>query len=315
MIYMISLAALILAAYFCIRLFLLKNSLRQAEKELEEICRDLSENRILCLPAPDRDLEKLLGSVDRLLEGVRAERIQYARREKEFQSQIEAVSHDLRTPLTVILGYLRFFRDADGAALAEEQSELIDVIEKKARSMENLTAQFYEYSRLRSDDLELELEPVDVGRILREIFAENCFRLEESRLQVQADLSDRPFCISGQKDALERIFTNLFQNASRYGESFLRISVTEKEHCAEIIFANDTRGIKERDIPHLFDRFYMSDRSRGRGGTGLGLTIAKGLTEKMGGTMSAHYEDHTLSLSIRFPLIRSLSASSLPRRI
>ena len=287
---------LLLAGGLAVRLYLLKRSLREAAEELREIRKDLTQNQAVHQPVPDRDLELLLGEVNNSLSEIRRDRNRYEEREHIFQSQIEAVSHDLRTPLTVILGYLRILQRAEEKKEKTERAEILDTVIRKAHSMEKLTEQFYEYSRLTAGDLEPESERIDAGKILREVLADNCIILEKAGLQVYPELSAHPVWAWGDKEALERILVNLIQNAARYAHTFVRIAVKEAEEpgnagdgCGKvkIIFENDTQRLSKSDIPHLFQRFYMNDSSRNQGGTGLGLTIARALAEEMGGSLRA----------------------------
>lgn len=278
--------ALGLAAYFAIRLYLLKKALKETSNQLQAIQKDLKQNQVLHLPLPDYDLENLMSSINCSLDAIRNERKDYAKRESEFQSEIEAISHDLRTPLTVILGYLGFLQK-QRLSLTAEQKEMLDIIERKARSMETLISQFYDYSRLNANDYEISIEKIDVGRTLREVFAENCMMLERATLKVKTDFPNHPVWVEGEAAALERIFSNLFQNAGRYANHFLNISIQESRTSVQIIFENDTQKTNTDNIPYLFDRFYMADTSRNKGGTGLGLTIAKCLAEEMSGSLTA----------------------------
>ena len=164
---------------------------------------------------------------------------------------------------------------------------MLDIIERKARSMETLISQFYDYSRLNANDYEIKIEEIDIGRTLREVFAGNCMMLEKAALQVKTDFPNHPVWVEGEATALERIFSNLFQNAGRYANHFLNISIQENGTSVQIIFENDTLKANADNIPHLFDRFYMADISRNKGGTGLGLTIAKCLAEEMAGSLTA----------------------------
>ena len=278
--------ALALAAYFAIRLYLLKRALKETSDQLQDIQKDLKQNQVLHLPLPDHDLENLMSSINCSLDSIRNERKDYAKRESEFQSEIEAISHDLRTPLTVILGYLGFLQK-QRLSLTTEQKEMLDIIERKARSMETLISQFYDYSRLNANDYEISIEEIDVGRTLREVFAENCIMLERAALKVKTDFPNHPVWVEGDATALERIFSNLFQNAGRYANHFLNISIQESGTSVQIVFENDTQKTNADNIPYLFDRFYMADTSRNKGGTGLGLTIAKCLAEEMAGSLTA----------------------------
>lgn len=277
---------LVLAAYFAFRFYLLKKALKETSEQLQVIQKDLKQNQVLHLPLPDHDLEALMSSINCTLDAIRSERKDYAKRESEFQAEIEAISHDLRTPLTVILGYLGFLQK-QRLSLTADQKEMLDIIERKARSMETLISQFYDYSRLNANDYEIKIEEIDVGRTLREVFAGNCMMLEKAALQVKTDFPNHPVWVEGEATALERIFSNLFQNAGRYANHFLNISIQENGTSVQIIFENDTLKANADNIPHLFDRFYMADISRNKGGTGLGLTIAKCLAEEMAGSLTA----------------------------
>lgn len=277
---------LVLAAYFAFRFYLLKKALKETSEQLQVIQKDLKQNQVLHLPLPDHDLEALMSSINCTLDAIRSERKDYAKRESEFQAEIEAISHDLRTPLTVILGYLGFLQK-QRLSLTADQKEMLDIIERKARSMEILISQFYDYSRLNANDYEIKIEEIDVGRTLREVFAGNCMMLEKAALQVKTDFPNHPVWVEGEATALERIFSNLFQNAGRYANHFLNISIQENGTSVQIIFENDTLKTNADNIPHLFDRFYMADISRNKGGTGLGLTIAKCLAEEMAGSLTA----------------------------
>lgn len=290
MIYLLICLLLILAAVFALRFYMLKAALRDTSRQLQEICQNIGENQVVHLPLPDRDLEMLMASMNQALGEIRAQGENYARRERAFQAQIQAISHDLRTPLTVILGYLKFFQKKD-AMSADEQKEILKIMERKARSMEDLVAEFYDYSRLYARDYTVTIEKTDAGKILREVFAENCLMLESAHLQVSQDLPKHPVWVLGQAGALERIFANLFQNAARYGDSFLELTMEEKGSQILISFTNNTTRLSPGDVPYLFDRFYMGDPSRSRGGSGLGLTIAHSLARAMGGSLTAEMPD------------------------
>lgn len=295
-IYLILAAA---ALYFCLRCFLLRRDLRKTSLELREIQKDLAQNRVLHLARPDRAMEQLLESINSILEEIRRERLQYEQREKTFQHQMEHISHDLRTPLTVILGYLKFMDKSEHApGMTPEQLESLEIIQRKARTLEYLITEIYDFSRLVSQDYKLSLHRVDVCRLLRETFLEHYLLLERSCLRPECRLPDRPLYVSGDSSALERIFSNLFQNAGRYGEHFLNIQWEETPGEIKISFTNDTCSLTSSEATCLFDRFYMQDPARTQGGTGLGLTIAKSLAEAMNGTLTAELTQDSGELAL-----------------
>lgn len=281
--------SVITGGYFAFRYLSLVWSLRKITEDVRRIRQDPQQNHMLRLPVPNTGLEKLLCSLNELLETVQKERKSFQQREKAFQKQIESVSHDLRTPLTVMLGYLKLYQknQADRIADDGELAETIAVLKQKAEAMKKLTGQFYDFSRLAAEDYDLSVTEVDVSRLLRESLAGSFQILEQAQLQITFDLPEHPVWVFGEEAALERIFSNLFQNAGRYSEALFHMEIKEETNTASILFVNDTKMISEEDLQHLFDRFYMQDLARSRGGTGLGLTIARALAEKMGGTLEA----------------------------
>ena len=279
--------ALIIGVFFAFRYFSLLYAMKKTEEEIREIQQDLTQNQMLHLPVPSPALGRLLNSFNKVLEEIREERISYEQREKEFQKQIENISHDLRTPLTVILGYLRILKKHPQAGPAKdpELADTLRILEQKAERMNTLVNQFYDYSRLCAGDFKMEMEKTDLSRVLRESLMENFRILEEAHLKVEADIPSHPLWIMGNQSALERIFLNMFQNGGRYAETVFQIAVKEEKQEVSISFTNDTKKLSPEDVPRLFDRFYIQDSSRSQGGTGLGLTVARSLAEEMGGTL------------------------------
>lgn len=280
---------LAMVACLGLRLYTLHCSLEKAEKELREISTELFENRVVKLHTPDGRLEQLLNAVNDNLEVIRREWVAGQKHEKKLKEQIENISHDLRTPLTSIRGYLKMI---DPEEMSEENREFLQTAIKKTYTMQSLTEQFYQLSRVTSGDFALKLEAVDASRILKETCLENYPLLEKAGLAVAFSASDAPVIVMGNQEALSRIFANMIQNSTRYAQSRLTICLTQKpeDETACFLFTNDIS--KDQEIPEperLFERFYMQESSRTHDGTGLGLTISKTLAEHMGGTMRAEY--------------------------
>lgn len=274
--------------FYCVFRYLsLLYAFRKIRKEVGEVRQDLTQNQILHLPLPNRHLAGLIGEFNNTLEEIQKERQKYEKREKEFQKQIENISHDLRTPLTVILGYLKYVKNKEYVVQDKELREILDIIELKGETMKNLVAQFYEFSRLNAGDYTLKPDKVDMSRILRESLLGNCQILEGTNLEVNINIPEYPVWVMGDGAALERIFLNLLQNAGRYARTYLNIQVSETEKDVSVFFVNDAEGVSKEMVSYLFDRFYIQDASRNQGGTGLGLTVAKLLVEEMGGTLEA----------------------------
>ncbi|MEE0548294.1 MAG: HAMP domain-containing sensor histidine kinase, partial [Peptococcaceae bacterium] len=158
--------------------------------------------------------------------------------------------------------------------------------------MSTLVGQFYDYSRLAADDMNLTLTRIDAGRVLRETLAGSYQLLANAHLKVDIDLPEHPLWVLGDQAALARIFQNLLQNAGRYAETCLALAANEESDHLTLRFSNDTTCLNDDDVAHLFDRFYTPDASRHQGGTGLGLTVARTLAEDMQGSLTASADTH-----------------------
>lgn len=285
------------ALFFFIRWYRLRKALKYTDRELTEITADMDANRLLKQEEPDRELGKLLITINGLLKEIREERNSFEKRERDFQRQIESISHDLRTPLTSMSGYLKIIgRDR----LTAEDEENLDTAIRKTELLKRLIAQFYDYSRLTAQDLVLKKEEVDVTRLLRETLANDYQMLTKKNLNVLADIPETPIFATANEEGLERIFMNLVQNAVRYAASALEIRLTREKEGICVRFANDTRDLTQEEADQIFQRFYTGEQSRTRGSTGLGLTVSKSLAERMGGTLTAHLgEDGWLRLELK----------------
>lgn len=277
-----------LAVFYGIRFYMLKRGVQDLGRELALISQQPEENRIVKLSVPQRDLEELGSLLNHILGQTQKERISFEKREREFQKQLEDLSHDLRTPLTAIQGYLKLI---DQKKLDREEQEYLEVLERRARSLAHLTDQFYEFSTLLSGDHDLELCRMDLGRICREQLLGSFARLEEAGIEVSVQIPDRPVWILADENALSRIIGNLLQNAVRYAKKQLAIEIQEnrtsdRESRVTLIFANDAEPLAAEVVERMFDRFYTGSHARNQGGTGLGLAISKRLAEQMGGSMA-----------------------------
>ncbi len=298
----------LLCFYFAFRYYSLLKALKKVTQDLEHLNENIKDNGILRLPLPNHGLGHLLTAINRLLQKIQAERIIFQKREDTFQKEMENISHDMRTPLTVILGYLKWFKiqngqgtspyGQDGSPYENGQNgidqeafyQALKVMEYKAQSMQELINQFYDFSRIEAGHFQLHLEAIDVTRLLRESLMSHYKLLEEAELIVDVTLPDKAIMVMGDELALDRVFVNLFQNASRYGQRFLKLEMLETDSLVTIRWINDTaiiegESLSQESLNLWFERFYRQDASRHTEGTGLGLPLAKELLEKMKGTL------------------------------
>ena len=248
------------AILYTVRFYRLRANLRREAKELEEIGQNPEENRILHISFPDKEAESFLEAVNAYILVTRKEKITCRNRERELRAQIENISHDLRTPLTAIIGYLELL---DVSGMDEENLEMVKNISGKARSLQRLIGNFYDLSRLELNDYRLQPERLDVSRFAREIALTFYQQFEERRLAVQlTGISAEAMFICADTGAMERIFSNMFQNALRYAKSYFCLRVFRDGGKVCLSFENDTDALRAEDVEHLFERFYMTQKSR-----------------------------------------------------
>ena len=299
----ISILLVLVCVVLALRLDSMERDLREARLQLKERAESGSTAR-LGLAAPHPAAEELLTEVNALLELRQDEKAEYRRREEALRRQIANISHDLRTPLTSILGYLQLLEDEN--LPQEERQKYLEIVEGRARTLQTLITSFYDLSRIEGGEYPLTREKVDLHSILSELLAEFYDDLQNAGLQMEASLAEGLFPVWGDRAAVTRIFTNLIGNALNHGAWELSIRLEGTGEGVRTVFSNGAPGMKEEDVARVFDRFYTADLTRSSGGTGLGLAIVKTLTEQMGHTVTASLENGRFTVDILWKADRTI---------
>ncbi|WP_270301474.1 sensor histidine kinase [Terrisporobacter petrolearius] len=286
------------SVYLSARFFLLSNNMREAKDNLKEISKDIERNRRLTLSSPNKDMENLLVEINNYLEITQMEKIKNVRREQELRKEIENISHDLRTPLTSILGYIDLMKDEEIGN--EEKYEYISIVEKKSRALKNLIQDFYDLSRLETDEYKIEIKNIDIHKELMEQLLIFYNDFDKKNIDVELNLGDKEIIIQGDLKIIERIFINLIQNAAKYTKDTFKVCIKESKDNVDIIFSNNVENLEKISVEKLFNRFYMKDESRNNQSSGLGLTITKLLVEKINGSIKAEINDNFIHFIITF---------------
>ena len=252
----------------------------------------------LALPCPSKGAEQLLVCLNELLELRQRERADYRRKEQELRRQIANVSHDLRTPLTSILGYLQLLEQEE--LPQEKRLEYFQVIEGRARTLQTFIASFYDLSRIEGGELPLEREKVDLARALSDQLAAAYAQIEEAGLEVEVDIAGSLPAVWADSGAVTRIFSNLLTNALRHGKDALTVKLYREGGHIVSSFSNRAEDLTAEDAAHVFERFYTADKMRTGQSTGLGLAIVKALAERMGHTAAARWEDGWFTVLVRW---------------
>lgn len=275
----------------------MERGLRRAARRIREQMTDETTAR-LALPCPSAGAEELLVCLNDLLELRQEERAVYRRKERALRQQIANVSHDLRTPLTSILGYLQLLEQEELSP--EKRREYFQVIEGRARTLQVFIATFYDLSRIEGGELPLEREKVDLGRVLSDQLAAAYEQIEESGLAMEVDVAPDLPPVWADSGAVTRIFSNLLTNALRHGEDALSVRLYREGNVIVSAFSNRARDLTAEDAAHVFERFYTADKMRTGQSTGLGLAIVKALAERMGHAARARWEDGVFTIEVRW---------------
>lgn len=286
------------SVYFSARFFLLSKNIREAREDLKEVCEDIERNRRLTLASPNKDLEDLLKEMNNYLEKTQMEKIKSTRREKEIRKEIENISHDLRTPLTSILGYLELIKDED--ITKEEKYEYISIVERKSRDLKDLIQSFYDLSRLEANEYKVNIKTIDIHKELMEQLLIYYNDFYKKGIDVEIDIGEEEINIQGDLNIIGRILDNLIQNAIKYAKDTFKVCMKQSNDNIDIIFSNNFENLEEADGEKLFKRFYMKDKSRNNQSSGLGLTITKLLVETMNGNIRAEIKDDFIYFKITF---------------
>ena len=297
---MIIAAAVIMALIFAALagyIATLEQGLRRATAQLELHARNATTAR-LDVPCPNGAAEELFAAMNRLLEQRLEESAAYRRKELELRRQIANVSHDLRTPLTSILGYLQLLEQPE--LPADKRAEYLSVICGRARTLQTFIGAFYDLSRIEGGEWPLEREQVDLGRTLADQLADAYEQLEQAGLTVEADLRPDLPPVWADGGAVARIFSNLLTNALRHGAGPLAVRLYREGGQLVTAFSNPARDMTAEDAAHVFERFYTADKTRTGQSTGLGLAIVKALAERMGHTAAARWKDGVFTVEVRW---------------
>ena len=284
----LALAALFLLAY----LLVLRHSLREAAEELDEKLRT-DTNTLISISSGDRAMQVLAARLNRQLRALRRERLKLQTGNAELTAAVTNVSHDLRTPLTAICGYLDLLEQEPQT---EAAARYLAVIRERTDAMRALTEELFRYSVLTATADDLHMEPVCLNDVLEQSLAAAYGALSARGITPSVRMPEEKLVRTLDAAALRRVFDNILSNAAKYSDGDLTVTLSPD---GSVTFSNHASALSRVEAARLFDRFYTVDSARGS--TGLGLSIAKLLTEKLHGTISANYENETLTLRLSFP--------------
>lgn len=273
------------------KLFLLRRDLRGLAADLHDHLHTDS-NTLLTSDSRDPALRAVAATLNDELAELRRQRLRYENGDRELKQAVTNISHDLRTPLTAINGYLDLLEGEEKSAAA---ARYLALIENRTDAMTRLTEELFRYSVILAEEEPLARGPVVLNDALAESLASFYGALTSRGITPQIEICDARVTRLLDKDALARVLANILNNALKYSDGDLAVQLDED---GTLYFSNHAAALDEVATAQLFDRFFTVENARHS--TGLGLSIAKSLTEQMHGEISAAYSDSLLTITLRF---------------
>lgn len=287
----------IMVFFLLVIIFALLLKIFYMRKAIREIKRGFSEklytdtNTPIMLSSHDKLVSSLANDINVELKELQKQKHRYIQGDKELKNAITNISHDLRTPLTTICGYLSLL---DKEEKSEHIARQLSIIKNRTFALKQLVEELFRYTTIISDTENSVYTENVINNVLEDCISSYYAIFKEKGITPNINLCEQKIVRSVDKTALLRIFNNIIDNAIKYSEGDLTISLFEN---GKIVFSNHTSDLNEIQIGKLFDRFYTVNTARKS--TGLGLSIAKALIEKMDGNISADYSNNVLSIIIK----------------
>ncbi len=270
--------------------------LRKSAKEIETAFADrliTDTNTLIDISSSDKYMRSLASSINVQLRRLRDERHRFVQGDAELKNAVTNISHDLRTPLTAIFGYLDLLEKQEKTP---ETEKYLKIIGERCESLKSLTEELFKYSVILTVAGEMKTERMIINNVLEESVAGYYATLVEHNIVPEINLPDKKVVCLADRSALSRIFSNLLNNAVKYSSGDLSIILDEH---GKMVFSNTASGLDEVQVQRLFDRFYTVESARKS--MGLGLAISRTLAEQMGGSISAEYMDNRLNIVLKLP--------------
>ena len=218
--------------------------------------------------------------------------------ENELRQSISNISHDLRTPLTSIKGYVQLIKE--DSITDKEKNDYINIVEKRVENLQNLITSFYDLSRIHGNEFKFNLKKINLKTILCDSIAMYYNNFIEKNIEPVIEIDEKIQDIISDESVVESIFSNLIGNMLKYADKNIKISLFQEENYIISKFQNLAPNLKEEDMDKLFDRFYTSDKSRSDKNTGLGLAITKSLLDKLNNKIEAKLINGNLIIEIKW---------------
>ena len=245
-----------------------------------------------------QEIMRLIELCNMTLESQRSIERNFTSRNEIVNQTIVNLSHDIRTPLTSLDGYLQLARESDDD---KNQTKYIDMAQSRIQQINTLVDELFLYTKLQNPDYELELEPVDITNHIQNHLLKHIQQFNKQNREPIINIQTQTIKVNANEHALERVIDNIISNYFIHGTGDLTVTGIELHNDVTFTFMNPITNTNSINIHNIFSQFYKEDQSRARHSSGLGLSIVRSLMHKMNGTVSAGLDNNQFCISLTFP--------------
>lgn len=286
----ITIILFLICIFLAVKLYVIKQSIKEIEKSFSKILRT-DTNNIIAISSSDKDIKNLTINLNNNLSELRGQKLQYKNGNQELKKIITNISHDLRTPLTAIKGYVDLIEQEK---LSNNQKKYLKVIQKKSNELTELTGQLFEYTKLMDIDVKIKKEECCINEILEETLVSYYSIFKEQDIIPNISICSTKVYKIVNKISIIRVFENILSNVIKYSNGDLKVKMQEN---GTITFSNKATSLDETTVQKIFDRYFSVENAKES--TGIGLSIAKQLIELNNGSIKAEYVNGYLIIEIK----------------
>ena len=286
----ITIILFLICIFLAVKLYVIKQSIKEIEKSFSKILRTDTNNTV-AISSSDKDIKNLTINLNNNLSELRGQKLQYKNGNQELKKIITNISHDLRTPLTAIKGYVDLIEQEK---LSNNQKKYLKVIQKKSNELTELTGQLFEYTKLMDIDVKIKKEECCINEILEETLVSYYSIFKEQDIIPNISICSTKVYKIVNKISIIRVFENILSNVIKYSNGDLKVEMQEN---GTITFSNKATSLDETTVQKIFDRYFSVENAKES--TGIGLSIAKQLVELNNGSIKAEYVNGYLIIEIK----------------